>query len=102
LSKPTTARDVPALQAADLIAWEYRKALYQMKEWQLSSDRPQTDRKELWSHYLQWTRERTGGDPILRKSLEALIDRMPSHSVVWDWHQINDTNKFRNGIWELR
>jgi hypothetical protein len=34
-----TSRTVPALQAADLIAWEVRKALFKMKPWQLQTAR---------------------------------------------------------------
>lgn len=99
--KGVTSREVPALQAADLVAWEYRKALFGMKEWQLSSDRPDMDRPAQWRHYLQWTREKTGGVPVLRKSLEALITNLRVHSVVWDWHQLDSVNQSRNGVWTL-
>jgi hypothetical protein len=101
LPKGVTSRDVPALQAADFIVWEYRKALFGMKEWQLSPDRPVTDRHSQWLHYLEWTKKKTGGSPKLRKSLEALISNLRTHSIVWDWHQIEDTHKTRNGIWTM-
>jgi hypothetical protein len=99
--KGITSREVPALQAADLVAWEYRKALFGMKEWQLSPDRPITDRHVQWQHYLQWTKERTGSGPVLRKSLTALITNLRTHSVVWDWHQLEGANTARSGIWTL-
>jgi hypothetical protein len=99
--KGVTSREIPALQAADLVAWEFRKALFGMKEWQLSPDRPMTDRHSQWLHYLQWTKEKKGTGPVLRKSLEALITNLRTHSVVWDWHQLDSTHKARNGIWTV-
>jgi hypothetical protein len=98
---PRAEKAGPAMQVADLIAWEVRKALFQMKPWQLSPDRPLDDRVNQMRHYLEWCRQATGADPILRKSLNALIVHMPTHSVVWDWHQLDEVNKFRNGIWTL-
>lgn len=99
LEKSVTARDVPAMQAADLIAWEARKALVGMKTWQSASDKPQTNRKAQWKHYVDFTRETTGSDPILRKSLENLIVGMPTYNVVWDRQQIDYVHKLRNRIW---
>jgi hypothetical protein len=93
-----TSRTVPALQAADLIAWEVRKALFKMKPWQLS-DRPLAAREEQWQHYLEWTRESSGQDPFLRKSLDALISEVPFNSIVWDYQQISTTHDARRGIW---
>jgi hypothetical protein len=101
LPKSVTAREIPAMQAADFIAWEIRKALFRMKEWQSASDRPMVDREAQWNHYLEFTRKATGKDPILRKSLENLIVKKPTHNVVWDWHQIDEVSKFRKGIWTL-
>jgi hypothetical protein len=99
LAKGLTSRDVPAMQAADFIAWEFRKALFKMKPWQELSGRPLGDREAQWLHYMEWTRETTGRDPFLRKSLDALIAEMPTHAVVWDYHQISTTHDARGGIW---
>jgi hypothetical protein len=99
LAADLTARNVPAMQAADFIAWEVRKALFKMKSWQLREDRPLTDRVTQWHHFLDWTRESTGRDPVLRKSLDALISEMPLNSIVWDYQQISTTHEARRGIW---
>jgi hypothetical protein len=65
LPKPLTSRDVPALQAADFIAWEVRKAHFRMKEWQVS-ERPLGDRWAQWQHYMDWAKETTREGPVLR------------------------------------
>jgi hypothetical protein len=90
---------VRPMQAADFIAWETRKAFFNMKEWQLLLDRPITDRMIMWNHYLRWVRERTGKDPVLRKSMDALMSNMSTNAVVWDYHQLDDMHRARNGIW---
>jgi hypothetical protein len=97
--KDVTARDVPAQQAADLLAWEVRKALLAMKEWQSEPDKPQSDRKEQWKHYVEWSKKTTGHEPVLRKSLQNLIVGKPSHNVVWDWNQLDHVNNARKTIW---
>jgi hypothetical protein len=99
LHEPLTARDVPTLQAADFIAWEVRKAHFKMKEWQLSDRGNITDRWEQWQSYLEWTRQMTGADPVLRKSLDALLTGSRIKSIVWDYHQSVTTNEARRGIW---
>jgi hypothetical protein len=99
LQKPFTSRDVPALQAADFMAWELRKAHLNMKIWQQLPDRPRGDRFAQWDYYLEWTRQTTGENPVLRKSLDALISKMPVNSVVWDQQQLHTTNDARRGIW---
>ena len=98
LPKPLTSREVPALQAADLIAWEVRKANFGMRDWQIS-ERPIGDRSEQFKHYMAYTREKTGEDPILRKSLDALLSDMPIKAIVWDYQQLTTTNEIRRGIW---
>lgn len=99
LQKPLTVRDVPALQAADFIAWELRKEHYKMKEWQLTEREPLTDRPAQWERYIEWSRQKTGSDPILRKSLEALINNNSRiRGFVWDYQQLNDAKQAKGGI----
>lgn len=100
LAKDLNSRRVPALQAADFIAWETRKLYEKMAPWQSSIDRPFSDREEQWRDYLDWNRETTGSEyPVLRGSLEALIDQTPIKAVVWDYHQLITTHDARRGIW---
>lgn len=101
LPEPATSRDVPALQAADLIAWEVRKAHFGMKEWQQSRGDGHPTRWDAWQDYEAFTREKTGEDPRIRKSLGALIsgDDLPGRSIVWDYMQIMATHKARDGLW---
>lgn len=99
LQKTVTSRQVPGMQAADFIAWESRKAYLQMREWQLLPDRQMGDREQQLKHYVQWTREMTGNDPKLRKSLDALLTGADVHAVVWDLDQLKSTHAARNGAW---
>jgi hypothetical protein len=99
LPTPTTSRTVPALQAADLIAWEVRKAHWGMKEWQLSERPVEQDRWAQWQQYVDYTRRVTGEDPKIRKSLDALITNFRGRSIVWDYIQLMQTHEARRGIW---
>jgi hypothetical protein len=100
LPAPTTAQNVPALQAADLIAWEVRKAHFGMKEWQLSERPIDSDRWSQWWDYVEYTKQITGENPKIRKSLDALITSGSLKSIVWDYLQLQDTNKARRGVWK--
>jgi hypothetical protein len=100
LQKSLTVRDVPALQAADFIAWELRKEHHKMRGWKQLSDRPIADRWTQWGDYLEWTRQLTGGDPVLRRSLNALIEKNSRiRGLVWDYQQLLNANEARGGIW---
>jgi hypothetical protein len=99
LQVPLTARNVPALQAADFIVWEVRKAHFAMKQWQHSARAYTDDRIAQWENYLEWVRQTTGANPVLRKSLDALISQSRVKSIVWDYQQLVTTNKARRGIW---
>ncbi|MBC9876376.1 DUF3800 domain-containing protein [Bradyrhizobium sp. INPA01-394B] len=101
IPKGITFRNVPALQAADFICWEVRKALFGMKDWQLLPDKPQGDRALQWQHYLEHKRNVTGKSEVIRRSLGALIRDMPVHSVVWDWDQLDSMHASRRGVWTL-
>lgn len=100
LQKPLTVRDVPAMQAADLIVWELRKEHHKMKEWQISERPALMDKVKQWQSYMEWSRARRGSDPILRKSLEALIqDTKRIRGMVWDYQQLTNANEAKGGIW---
>lgn len=101
LPAAATSRDVPGLQAADLIAWEVRKAHLSMKEWQNLRGDGHSDRWAQWRDFTAYTREKTGEDPQIRKSLDALISGDPKtmRTIVWDYMQLMDTHKARRGIW---
>ena len=93
LPAPATSRDVPALQAADLIVWEVRKAHFGMKEWQNLRGDGHEDRWSAWQDYWEFTRRKTGEDPKIRKSLDALIEGDPRtmRTIVWDYMQLMQT-----------
>jgi hypothetical protein len=101
LPLPLSSREVPALQAADLIAWEVRKAHFGMKPWQNLRGDGHSDRWAQWQDFMDFTRQETGEDPKIRKSLDALISVPPGKmkSIVWDHMQLMQTHKVRRGIW---
>jgi hypothetical protein len=69
-----------------------------MKEWQSENAGNHADRQEQWRDYVRHTREMTGDDPRIRKSLDALISE-PIKSITWDYLQLQDMHKVRRGIW---
>jgi hypothetical protein len=101
LARGMSSRKIPAMQTADLIAWEARKAFFNMKPWHALPDRPLGGREAQWNHFLEWTREMTGKDPVLRKSFESLISQTADrhNNVVWDYSQLAHTHDAKRGIW---
>lgn len=102
LAPGLTAKNVPAMQAADLIVWEARRAYLTIHPWQSLPDRPQPqDRDAQWEDFRRWSRDTHNKEyPIQRRSLEALIDNMPISWTVWDYLQLCTTHDARRGIWK--
>jgi hypothetical protein len=101
LADGLSAKDVPALQAADFAIWEARRGYLTIKPWQFLPNRPGGDREAQWEHFKEWCRQTYDQEyPIQRKSLDALIgDNAPIKWVLWDHQQISTTHEARHGIW---
>jgi hypothetical protein len=102
LAVGSTSRTVPPLQAADLVAWEQRRAHTSIERWQRTAEHPlDKSRDEQWEEFRVWSRLNHGREyPLQRKSLEALIDAgMSVNLIVWDYHQLSRTHELRSGIW---
>lgn len=95
-----TFKDVPALQAADFFAWEYRKNHENVSEWFDLSDKP-ADWDDQWAHFEKWYAAQGLGDKVrvLRKSAAALLEGNEFYPLIWDYRRICEANELRRGIW---
>jgi hypothetical protein len=99
LPKELTFREVPAIQAADYIAWEYRKNHRNINDWFLLGDKPR-DFDERWDAFNDWYMLKYGDQrSTLRKSAEPLLRNNRFTSLVWDYDQICDASRLRGGVW---
>ncbi len=99
LPKTITWRDVPALQAADFFAWEYRKNHENVSEWFEFMEKPE-DWDDRWAHFEQWSLQKFGSKiPTTRKSATALIDGNEFYGIIWDYKNLCDAHRTRGGAW---
>jgi len=66
LRKEFTSKEVPTMQAADYIAWEYRKNHLNINDWFLLGDKPR-DFDERWEAFNDWYMRKCiqlGGGPV--------------------------------------
>lgn len=95
-----TFREVPALQAADFWAWEYRKNHSRLEGWWSLPDRPQEWGDEQWEHMSKWVTDNFGTfEDATRKSLQELLKRTQIRPMIWDYTQLCHANRARDGIW---
>jgi hypothetical protein len=99
LSKGTTWRDLAALQAADFLAWEYRRNHENVGAWFDLINRPE-DWDARWSHFEEWLTLNVGTSiPAIRKSAAALINGTPFYGLIWDYKNLCDAHRARGGAW---
>jgi hypothetical protein len=101
LQKALTFRNVIGLQAADFSVWELRKNHLQLGEWFGLEGKPSKFEDRV-GHFEEWSRRRFGQSrPTMRKSLEALLQSGPMTTLVWDYDQLREAHRLRNGVWSL-
>jgi hypothetical protein len=99
LPKALTWRDVPALQAADFFAWEFRKNHENVSEWFDFIDKPD-DWDERWDHFEQWSLQKFGSKtPTTRKSAVALLEGNELYAMIWDYKNLCEAHEVRGGVW---
>lgn|ERR1039458_945095 len=99
LPKACTFRNVRPIQAADFVVWEIRKHHTQQNEWWELKDRP-SDWNARFEHYQAWSKKKHGTKlPPPRKSLGALMTRMPLRGLVFDYRGLCFAHDARDGIW---
>ena len=101
LSKALTWREVPALQAADFFAWEFRKNHENVSEWFDFMDKPD-DWDDRCTDFEQWSLQKFGSKiPTTRKSAVALFDGKEFYAMIWDYKNLYDAHEARGGVWSL-
>lgn len=97
LPEKMSFREVPAIQAADFWVWEWRKHQLKISDWFEHYNLPE-DWDARWLHMQRWLQYK----PIVaRKSARALLERAPFIGLIWDYKNLCDAHKARNGVWSL-
>jgi hypothetical protein len=90
-------RDLVELQAADFLAWEWRKSHEDRKEWWQKPDKP-TDWNERWADFEDWMEHEK---PRTRKSILALLERAQFTGFIWDYDRLCEAHERRGGVWSI-
>lgn len=99
LDKNTQLVDLPSMQAADFVAWEFRKHQERIAEWYELGDLP-PDADEAWERLQKWILEKYGShENAARKSAQALIEPQRFANLVWDYRTLNEVHELRGGVW---
>ncbi|MGA8613518.1 MAG: hypothetical protein WB760_17980 [Xanthobacteraceae bacterium] len=99
LGKGVPLQQLPAMQAADFVAWEFRKHQERINEWHELGEVP-SDADEAWSQLEQWIFEKYGShENAARKSAAALIEPQRFANLVWDYRTLNEVHDLRGGLW---
>jgi hypothetical protein len=100
LPKDITFRQLPALQAADFWAWEYRKNHLNLDEWWSLAERPQSWGDEQWEHMNQWVTGKFGSfEDATRMSLQELLRRSQFKCMIWHFQELCEAHEARGGVW---
>lgn len=99
-------RNVPAIQSADYLAWEFRKDHSRITDWHSVSEKPDglvavsekpdglVERK---AHFAKWAAE--NNILPIRKSLDALMKENRVFGITWDYEGLVEENTARRGVW---
>jgi hypothetical protein len=98
LDRNFTAKDVPALQIADFLAWEARKDIDTKDEW-FANFKKGDDLDEWMRSLREWSAARGQVFPYSRKSVSVLFEAREVDGVVWDYRGICTVDNARKGIW---
>lgn len=94
LPKAITAKELPAMQAADFMTWEFRKNHERIGEWFDIPDKP-TDDDARWGHMERWLS--SVAPP--RKSVAALVEGNQIAPIIWDYDRLCEAHDLRSGKW---
>lgn len=99
LTKKLTWRDIPALQAADFIAWEFRKH-HERTAGGLDLVQEVLDSDVAWERQQEWIFDHFGShEQATRKSAQALINGTEFYPLIWDYRGLNEIHEARCGLW---
>jgi hypothetical protein len=95
LNKAWGAKEILPLQAADFMAWEWRKLHEDRDEWWSKENKPD-DLDARWADFEAWMEQE---QPRTRKSLMALVGRTNFYGFVWDYDKLREADRLRGGVW---
>jgi hypothetical protein len=112
-----SARNCPALQAADFLAWELRKHYELKKEWFATEHKQLRPGEDPWFSLMTWEARRRYQSAILkgfiptktnpfviptrlsRTSLAMLANASTARLGIWDTAALHAHHALRNGVW---
>jgi hypothetical protein len=101
LTKGVRLEDLPPMQAADFVAWEFRKAQERLEEWHATANVP-ADIDSAWEQLEEWIIAKYGShEASVRKSAIALIEPQRFANLVWDYRTLNEVNDLRGAVWSV-
>jgi hypothetical protein len=95
LNKCWSSENILPLQAADFLAWEWRKSHVDRAGWWEQKNKPD-DWDERWQDFESWMERES---PRTRKSLLALIERAQFTGFIWDYDRLCEAHRMRGGRW---
>jgi hypothetical protein len=95
LNKNWSAKSILPLQAADFLAWEWRKLHEDRREWWDKENKPD-DLDARWADFEAWM---DSENPRTRKSLQALVGRTGFYGFIWDYDRLRAVHDQRGGQW---
>jgi hypothetical protein len=94
-----SARELPAMQAADFMTWEFRKHHEKVGEWFDVPDKPADD-EDRWEHMQRWSLDKFQSPiPTPRKSAAALVEGNQIAPFVWDYDRLCEADSLRREKW---
>jgi len=96
LGKGISWKDLPALQAADFMTWEFRKYQEGLGAWFDLPDRPK-DEDEHWAQMEAWL---LSNEIVPRKSAAALVEGNQVAPFIWDYNRLCEADQARGGKWK--
>jgi hypothetical protein len=91
-------RNIPAIQMADLAAWESRRAHSMQTAW-YDMVKPSNDPK-LWMPSLaNWQLQKFGKFPAERPSFSQIVRAASLEGIVWDYPCMMSAHEARGGSW---
>jgi hypothetical protein len=95
LNKALSAKQITPLQAADFIAWEWRKLHEERNSWWEQENKPE-DLDARWADFEAWMERE---NPRTRKSVMGLVERTSFTGFVWDYDKLCEVHQHRSGLW---
>lgn len=95
---PGLAKHMPAMQAADIIAWEARRH-HSQEEMHLSKIIPLTESDNWRDWFLAHNRESLGNLPSPRNSMRKVLDEFVCFGSIIDYKAIMKIHEAREGKW---